>query len=119
MLAVPLDGAREAAALGHAGHVHRTRLGQDRNVDRVAELQFGRFIQAELPHHTQGQGSGLAEMPLHGHGRVLRLLLAVAELYRAVAVAILGLDLGHDARPGLDDGHRNTTTVVREGAGHA
>src|SRR5699024_9419380 len=45
--------------------------------------------------------------------------LAVAELYRAVAVLVLCADSGDNARPGLDNGDRDDPVVRVEDLSHA
>ena len=43
---------------------------------------------------------------------------AVRDLDGGVAVAVGGTDLGHDARPGLDDGHRHQPASLVPDLGH-
>jgi hypothetical protein len=76
-------------------------------------------IEPELVDRPQRVGACLAEMPLHRQGRVLGLLRAEAQLDGAVSVVRQVLDLGHDARPGLDDRDGHAAAVLLEGPRHA
>ena len=74
MVPVALDVAGETATLGGPGHVDRLDFGQQRHVDRVAQLVLVTLIDPELDHGPQRVGAGLAEMALHGHGVFLGFL---------------------------------------------
>ena len=79
---------------------------------------------------VESVGAQLDEVPARGDvgrlevagdrlGDLARVDLPVGELDGGVAVLLLRADLGDDARPGLDDGHRNDPVVLVEDLGHA
>ena len=114
-----LDAALETLALGDPRHIDPNHFRQLGHTEGLAQLVGMARIQPELVDGPQRVGACLAEMALHGHGRVLGLLGAETKLHGAVAVTHQVLDLGNDARSGLDDRDGHAATIFLEGPRHA
>ena len=117
--AVALHGAGEALALGGAGDVDVLDVAEHVHADLLADLVRGGVRGADL-HDVATRGhAGLLEVAGLGLVGLTGVNLAVGDLDGVVAVHVLGAHLGHDARPGLDDGHRDDPVLLVEDLGHA
>src|SRR5438046_3809876 len=119
---VAVHHALEAAALGHAGHLHDVARLEDRHADRLPRLRSRGAARSRRDGEAlQHARHDLETRPLHvseqGLGRPLQLLRAEAELDRGPALP--ARDLHDGARPGLDDRHRHVCALLIEEARHA
>ena len=134
VLAVTLDGALEAFALGHCGNIDLVAFCKDVSLDLVAELIVGSVLKTELLYMLFHGNTGLFEMTLHSPaytvlvsndlfaGLILGgdsfLCFAVANLNSFVAVVVYSLDLGNNTGACLKDSYRYYSTVFFEDLCH-
>src|SRR3954452_15609614 len=115
---VPLDGALEALALGHAGHLHDLADLEGLHRHAVADHELPRLV-AELAQRAHRRGVDLPEM---AQQRLVERLLARGaepELHGLVAVRVGAAVRRHGARAGLQDGHALDAPVFEEALRHA
>src|SRR4051794_36562011 len=117
--AVPLHRTCGALALGCARDVDDGTVGEHLGAQLLTDGVALDRVSAQLHQVAARRDVGGLEVAGHGLGHLARVDLTVGELDGGVAVLLLGTDLGHDARPGLDDGHRDDPVVLVEDLGHA
>ena len=117
--AVALHATGEALTLGGAGDVDERDAVEDLDGDVLSELVAGDVVHADLGHVATRGDAGLLEVTCDRLVGLTRVDLAVGDLDGVVAIGFLGANLGHNARPSLDDGDRDDTVLLVEDLGHA
>src|SRR5699024_7515142 len=135
--AVALHGAGETLALGGPCDVDEGAVGEHVRAELLAQLEAGRLLGAVEPelHEVAAWGHArlgelardgrawgharLGELARDGLGDLTGVDRAEGDLHGVVAVGLFTSDPGDDARPGLDDGHRDDPVVLVEDLGHA
>src|SRR5271168_2594936 len=115
-----LHAALKSLALAHAGHINQLAHLEILHQHAIPGLGFilG-IVNANLFQITQRRHIRLLEMSSARLVHPLRLdEFHQAQLYRLVAIRGLRAALHHHARPGLQDGARNSRAVVRENLRH-
>src|SRR5690606_4028196 len=87
--------------------------------DLLAEFVLGGVVGAQFDEVAARRDAGLLEVTRARLVHLARVDLPEPELHGGVAVLLRAADLGDDARPGLDDGHRNDPALIVEDLGHA
>jgi hypothetical protein len=109
-----LHDASKTTALGCPDHINFFPGLEDIDTDRLANLEFtgvvGRNL-AEVPAET-------AVLQVAAFGLVPPFDVAESQLDRFVAVGLLGLHLGDNARTGLNNCHGNHPSVFTEDLSH-
>ena len=134
MLAVTLDGALEAFALGDGCGIDLVAFCEDVSLDLVAELVFGSVLEEELFHVLLHGDAGLVEVALHGLAHAVAVCdfllavlvdggdalfgFAVTDLNCLVAVVLDCLDLCDHAGACLKDCDGDQSSVFLEDLGH-
>jgi len=113
-----LHDAGKAAPLGGPADVHPFPYAKNLERDLLPETVGLRVVHRELLHVAEERLPALPEMPLAGLGHALGLDFTEPQLQGVVSVGRRGLDLGHDAGAGLNDGHRNVAAVRGEKPRH-
>ena len=114
-----LDGAREALALGGAGHVDLHTLREDLGGQLLAGLEILYVLGANFGEVTTRRHTGLGEMTGHRLGHLTRVDLAVAKLDGLVAVGLLVLHSRDDVGRDLDERDGNEEAVFVPNLRHA
>src|SRR5690606_31540131 len=117
--AVALHDTRGALALARAGDVDLLAGLEDVGGDLLAEFVLGGVVGAQFDEVAARRDAGLLEVTRARLVHLARVDLPEPELHGGVAVLLRAADLGDDARPGLDDGHRNDPALIVEDLGHA
>ncbi len=92
---------------------------EDSNRYFVPQLILRRTQQAHLPHEALGAGFCLLEVSQKRQAGVLLALIPKSKLERKISIALLGLDLEHLARSGLDHRHAQAVSLFIEDLRHA
>src|SRR5699024_9170470 len=120
--AVALRGAGDTLALGGPCDVDEGAVGEHVRAALLAQLEAGRLLGAVEPelHEVAAWGHArLGELARDGLGDLTGVDRTEGDLHGVVAVGLFTADPGDDARPGLDDGHRDDPVVLVEDLGHA
>src|SRR5262249_45905952 len=119
--AVPLHHSGVALALRDADHVDALARAEDVDADLLADLVLLELLGADpaLAQRLHRRDLRLRAVPLEWLVRVAQRALAVAELERAVPVALGRLLLDHAVGLGVEHGHRNALPGFVEQLGHA
>src|SRR5690606_38637304 len=117
--AVALHDTRGALALARAGDLDLLAGLEDVGGDLLAEFVLGGVVGAQFDEVAARRDAGLLEVTRARLVHLARVDLPEPELHGGVAVLLRAADLGDDARPGLDDGHRNDPALIVEDLGHA
>ena len=116
---VPLDDAREAAALAGPGHIDPGDFLEELDGQGLALGDLGRRLLADLADIALGLGVDFLRMAAGGLRGVLPLPVVITELPGMIAVAILGPDLKHGAWAAFQDGDRLDGAIFLVDLGHA
>jgi hypothetical protein len=93
------------------GHVDELAARERVDADRLADLEPVDRVEAQLHEPRPGCDAGLGEVTGLGLVQLLRVLVPVRDLQRAVAVALLGLHLHDACRLDLEHGDGNDLVV--------
>src|SRR5690606_934121 len=117
---MPLDGAREALALGNAGNVHQLAGLELIHFELRARFQpFLAVSQAEFPQAAPGFDTRLGEVPALGASDTGCAPDTCGDLQRGIAIRLNGFDLGYAVGRHFNDRHRYRSAVRSENARHA
>src|SRR5262249_50076276 len=116
--AVTLDHALEPTPLRDTLHVDVATLLEQRDGQRLADLEPVERLHAELAQELHRRQVARLELAQCGTRHPSLLRAAVAELDGLVAVALHGAHLGDRAGPRLDHGHGNPLALLVEELGH-
>src|SRR5947209_10892656 len=115
---VTLHDALEALALGLTDHVDRVARLEDVDLHFVANVRIAAV--RHFRERAERLEAGLLEVAaLRAGDAAVRELFDQSDLHGIVAVLVGGLFLYHEARTGLNDGHRDERAVLGKYLGHS
>src|SRR6188472_4767336 len=116
---MPLHNAGSALALADTGYINDVPGCEDFSGELLAEGVLARVARADLDEMLPWRDTGFLEVSGTGLGQLLGLDSAETELDGRVPIVIRRADLGHHARPSLDNSHGDNAVVLIPELGHA
>src|SRR5699024_8168353 len=117
--AVALHSTGVSVALGSTGNVNEGNAFEDVDGDVLAKLVSRYIIHADFCYVATWCDTSLFEMAGCWLVCLAWVDLAIGDLDSVVAIVFYGANLGHNAWPSLDDGHRYNAVFLVKDLSHA